>query len=354
MRAMNRALLVLIPFLVSASASAASAPRNVILFVGDGMGPAHVTMLRNLRGEQLNIGRMRLAAFHSTASADHAVTDSAAGATAFSCGVNTTSGALGVDAAGTQQTTVLEAAETRGMATGVVTTAAFYDATPAAFLAHVKNRREYTKIVGQMLGSGAEVIAGAGLERFGTKDLPGLDVQTLAKNAGYSLVRSEGELAANSSARTLVVLPTQPRDLDQPGLPLPDLTRWAIDRLKGDPDGFFLVVEHEGIDSSSHQNHSLDVAASLQSFDKAVGVALDFAASAADGQTLVIVTGDHETGGLRISEKDTKPRMEWSTAEHTAVAIPLFLSGPGLEEVKGLIDNVEIGKALLRLLPAKK
>jgi alkaline phosphatase len=348
---MNRASLVLIPFLVSASAFAASAPpRNIIFFVGDGMGPAHVTLLRSQRGDQFNIGRMRLAALHSTASADHAVTDSAAGATAFSCGVKTRSGALGVDAAGAPQTTVLEVAEKLGMATGVVTTTAFFDATPAAFLVHVKQRTERPEIVDQMLRSGAELIAGTGLEEFG-KSLPA--IETLAKGAGYSLVRSKGELAAKASSRTLVVLPTQPRDVDQPDLPLPDLTRWAIDRLKGDPDGFFLVVEHEGIDSSSHQNNTADVTASLTSFDKAVGIALDFAA--ADGKTLVIVTGDHETGGLRLSEtREAKLRGEWSTAEHTAVAIPLFLSGPGSDGVNGLIENTEIGKMLFRLLQARK
>jgi alkaline phosphatase len=347
---MNRALLVLVPFLLSTPAFAAAPPHNIIFFVGDGMGPAHVTLLRSQRGDQFNIGRMRLAALHSTASSDHAVTDSAAAATAFSCGVKTKSGALGVDAAGARQTTVLETAETLGMATGVVTTTAFFDATPAAFLAHVKQRTERPEIVAQMLHSGAEVIAGAGLEVFG-KELPAID--TLAKEAGYSLVRSKSELAADKGPKTLVVLPTQPRDLDQPDLPLPDLTRWAIDRLKGDPDGFFLVVEHEGSDSSSHQNNSNDVAASLASLDKAVGIALDFAA--ADGRTLVIVTGDHETGGLRLTEsKEGKLRAEWSTAEHTAVAIPLFLSGPGLDEIHGLIDNTEIGKALFRLLQARK
>jgi alkaline phosphatase len=348
---MNRASLVLIPFLAISASAAAAPPRNVIFFVGDGMGAAHVTLLRSLRGDQINIGRMRLAALHFTASADHAVTDSGAGATAFACGVKTNSGALGVDAAGTPQPTILEAAEKLGMATGVVTTTAFFDATPAAFLVHVKDRRESLKIVNQMLGSGAEVIAGAGLEAFGKKELPA--IETLAKAAGYSLVRSKSELAAAASPRTLAVLPTQPHDLDQPDLPLPDLTRWAISRLKGDPDGFFLVVEHEGIDTSSHQNDSADVAASLTSFDKAVGIALDFAA--ADGKTLVIVTGDHETGGLRLSEfRDGKLRTEWSTVEHTAVAIPLFMSGPGSDEVNGLIDNTEIGKALFRLLRAKK
>lgn len=347
---MNRALTVLVPILFSVSAAAAPPPRNLIFFVGDGMGPAHVTILRSLRGDQFNIGRMRLAAFHFTASADHAVTDSAAGATAFASGVKTNSGALGVDAAGKPQATVLEAAEKLGKATGVVTTTAFYDATPAAFLVHVKQRTERQEIVAQMLRSGAELIAGAGVESFGTKGLPAID--TLAKEAGYALVRSKDELAADISPRTLVALPTQPRDLDQPDLPLPELTRWAIQRLQSDPDGFFLIVEHEGIDTSSHQNNNSDVAASLTSLDKAVGIALDFAA--AGGETLVIVTGDHETGGLRLSEfRDGKLRGEWSTVEHTAVAIPLFAFGPGAGEINGLVDNTEVGKALFRLLRAK-
>ena len=175
----------------------------------------------------------------------------------------------------------------------------------------------------------------------------------MAKKNDYTLITSKDELVADASARPLVVLPTQPNDLDQPDLPLPALTRWAIDRLKGDPDGFFLVVEHEGIDTSSHNNDNTDLAIGLDSFDQAVGIALDFATSG--GDTLVIVTGDHETGGLRLVETQSgKVRGEWSSKEHTAVAIPLFVFGPGIDDMKGFVENTEVGNALFRLLQAKQ
>jgi alkaline phosphatase len=347
---MNRSRIVLVSIFFSTAAVAASPPRNIIFFVGDGMGPAHVTLMRELRGDQFNVGRMRLAAMHSTASADSAVTDSAAGATAFASGVKTKNRALGMDAALTSQPTVLEEAEKRGKATGVVTTAKFFDATPAAFLAHAENRSQYDVIVPQMLGSGAELLAGAGLEVSGKNKVPA--IEPLAKEAGYALVTSKEGLAADTSPRTLVLLPTQPLDVDHPDLPLPALTQWAIDRLKGDPDGFFLVVEHEGIDTSSHENDSAGLEASLHSFDKAVGIALDFAA--AGGDTLVIVTGDHETGGLWLAEAQNKKLQgKFSLRNHTAVAIPLFAFGPGFDELMGIVENTEVGKALFRLVQAK-
>ena len=164
---MNRTLILLISIFLPVAAAAAPPPRNVIFFVGDGMGPAHVTLMREIRGDQFNVGRMRLAAMHSTTAADHVVTDSAAGATAFASGVKTNNGVLGLDAAGEKRGTVLEEAEKLGKATGVVTTALFYDATPAAFLVHVKDRKAYGEIVSQMLYSGAELIAGAGLRVVG-------------------------------------------------------------------------------------------------------------------------------------------------------------------------------------------
>ena len=323
----------------------AQTPRNIILFVGDGTGPAHFTAARIVRDKDYQIGRMPVVGMVTTRSASSAVTDSAAAATALASGVKTTNEFVGIDAEGKSHETVLEAAERAGKSTGMVTTSEFWDATLAAFASHVKDRHDYwVDISRQMLASGTEFVIGGGAEPFGKGAVPALE--SLAEAAKFTLVRSLPELQAATAPHILAVFPTQSRHLDFPEAPLPVLTKWAIDRVKDDPDGFFLLIEHEGTDSASHQNNWPDVRASLVSLDQAVGIALDFAMSRRD--TLVVVTGDHETGALRISEtRSGRPRLEWATTEHTGVAVPIFAYGPGSSVFAGQMDNTDIGKRLL-------
>lgn len=341
-----RKLAAAVLLLISAAAQAADKPKNVILFVGDGMGPAHFTAARYARAEASRISTMPVVGFATTHCADRTVTDSAAAATALATGTKTNYEMLSVDPkTSAPLETVLERAEKAGKATGLVTTAAFADATPAAFASHVTHRRQIPTVISQMLRSGAEVIAGGGLDSFGKNEIPTLD--DAVKDTGYTVVTARPELEAATGPRVLVVYKSQPRDADNPDFPLPVLTRFALDRLKGDPEGFFLLVEHEGTDSGSHQNNSADVTASLRSLDEAVGIALDFAAARKD--TLVVVTADHETGGMRLTESPTSRRwrMEWSTLEHTASAVPVFAFGPGSAAFAGSQDNTDVGKKLL-------
>ena len=346
---MKRLVLVLAFAAAFASVAIAQprAPKNVILFISDGAGPAHYTALKNNRPEAV-IPKMPVMGMATTRCATRAVTDSAAAASALATGFKVTYEAVSVDKDSKPLTTVLEVAETSGKATGLVTTAYFYDATPAAFAAHAKHRDEYAEIISQMIRSGAEVIAGTGLKPLGQDELSSLPAA--ATQQGYTVVTSKAELdAAAKAPRVLAVFPKQTRDLDFPDAPLPLLTRWAIDRLKGNAKGFFLMVEHEGTDSSSHHNNIPDMTNSLYSFDAAVAVALEFAA--ANGDTLVVVTSDHETGGLRVSEtKAARFRLEWSATDHTGVAVPVFASGPRAGEFAGFYDNTDIGKRLLELV----
>lgn len=328
------------------AATAAPQPKNVILLIADGMGPAHVTVTMNVRGEQFRMGTIPVVGLATTQCADRAVTDSAAGATALATGEKTNYETLSLDPkTGQPMVTVLERAETRGKATGLVTTAAFWDATPAAFAAHAKHRSERAEIARQIVTSGVDVIAGGGLQALVAIGLPPLaELAALGKYAG---ITTRAELDAVRASRVLAVFPSQERDLDHPDAPLPVLAAWAIDRLEDDPEGFFLVIEHEGTDSSSHQNQTQDVRKALTSFDEAVGVALDFARKR--GDTLVVVTADHETGGLRLSETKqlARMRMEWSTTDHTATVVPVFAYGPGAAAFAGLQDNTDVGKKLL-------
>jgi alkaline phosphatase len=348
MRVLVRLLLTLV---VACSSLAATRPKNVILVIGDGMGPAHVTAARWSRGDKLQLLRMPVMALMATHCADEAVTDSAAAASAFATGMKTHYHGVSADAKGQPRKTVLEAAHEAGKATGLVTTTDFWDATPAVFAAHAVDRyKDAPSIARQMVASGADIILGGGIDDLGKEQLPTLDE---LKAGNRAVVLTRAELQASKAPRILGIFKTQSNDTEDPAAPLHALAKWAIERLSADPDGFFLMIENEGIDSASHNNHARDVIKALQEYDAALAVALDFAA--ARGDTLVIAVGDHETGGLRIFQgREAKRwRMEWSTIEHTGTSIPLFAFGPGAESFAGYIDNTDVGKKLLGFVLSK-
>lgn len=319
-------------------------PKNVILLIADGMGLAHITAAKQFRGDDFRIGTMPVVALVTNPSTDRYVTDSAAGATALATGRKTNYEMVSLDpVTGAPLETVLEVAEKAGKVTGLVTTADFWDATPAAFAAHAPNRND-ASIMDQMVRSGVEVLAGTGLEKFGTEGRPSFE--EFASKAGYTAIDTRAELDAARGPRLLASFAGPDRDLDAAEAPLPVLAQWAIDRLSGNSKGFFLMIEQEGTDSASHQNHSIDLGSALVSFDQAVGVALDFAAKR--GDTLVLVTSDHETGGLRVSEtRKARFRLEWSTTDHTATMVPLFAFGPGSAAFAGVQDNTDVGRKVM-------
>lgn len=343
-----RLLAVAAAALLSLPTSAATAPKSVILIIGDGMGAAHFTAARFLGGTNARFTKMPVTGLVMTHSADSVVPDSASSATAMATGVKTNNKMVGVDPSGRKLLTVLESAEKSGRATGLVTTANFWDATPASFAAHAASRYDAASIVAQILSSGAEIIAGGGAAKLGVAPLPSHDA--LASEYKYAPIRTAAELESVRAPRILAVFPTEAREVDSKIVRLPVLAAWAIERLARDPDGFFLLLEHEGPDGSSHGNATPELEASLLSFNETINVALDFVAKNRD--VLVIVTGDHETGGLQIHpEKPGLPlELRWSGAGHTGEFIPLFAQGPGAESFTGLLDNTDIGKKLLRFM----
>lgn len=326
-------------------------PKSIILIIGDGMGTAQVTSARFLRGAAFNIGRMPVTGWVATRSASSVVTDSAAAATAYATGERTNNRMVAVRPDGTPLTTALEIAEKSGRATGLVTTADFFDATPAAFAAHNKSRYDSEPIAREMLRSGAEIIAGGGAGKFGTARLP-MTAEALAAGNGFTLVRTAKELATARGTHILALFPTETNDVDSHEAPLPLLAKWAIDRLAKNRRGFFLLLENEGIDGAGHRNSTADFERAVESIDETVGVALDFAKTHRD--VLVIVTADHETGGLRIEkENGTELELVWSSTGHTGESVPIFASGPGAESFMGLLDNFEVGRRIQRLLGAR-
>ena len=316
-------------------------PKNVILVIGDGMGVAHFTAARILRGADYRIGTMPVAGLVYTQVLNSVGPDSASTASAYATGSKVNYRAISVDPAGKPLETVLEIAEKTGRSTGLVTTANFYDATPAAFAAHNASRYEIKSLIPQMLASGAEVIVGGGAAKF--------EEEAEAKAEGFTVIRDAAALLASRDKKILGVFPTQERELAIPGLEPAAVAQWAIDRLSADRDGFFLLLEHEGTDGASHANATDDFIVAVKELDAMAGIALDYAAKHPD--TLVIVTGDHETGSLQIQpENNPTLRLLWGTKGHTGEMIPIFAIGPGSERFEGALDNDEVGRRLKTLV----
>ena len=133
-------------------------------------------------------------------------------------------------------------------------------------------------------------------------------------------------------------------DGDSPDFPLPALATWALERVTRDPDGFFLLLEHEGIDTASHHGATARLEASLLSLDETVEVVLQFAER--HGDILVVVAGDHDTGGLQLQGTNDRPQVVWTTDGHTGESVPLFASGPGATRFAGSLDSAGVGRAL--------
>lgn len=331
---------------VSQTVAERDVPQGIVFVVGDGMGSAHFTLARILRGDEYRIGALPRIGLVATDATDTLVTDSAAAATAYATGIKTKHGYVSVDPSGAPHPTVLEVAEQRGLATGLVSTARFGDATPAAFAAHAEDRGNILLIAGQMLASGADVIASTGLERFGTRGVPTLE--EFASGSEYQAVRTGAGLAIAGEGPVLAVLPSGELDAESPEMPLRELALWALERLSNDPDGFFLLVEHEGTDTASHRNNQAALEQSLVSLDRAVGAVTEFARQ--HGDILVIVVGDHETGGLQVGGTRDAPEAIWRDDYHSGEAVPIFSVGPGAEAFTGFLDNTEVGRALLALV----
>lgn len=272
--------------------------RNVVLLIGDGMGVSQVTLARLIHGKPLAMDEFPVTGLAITVSADHPVTDSAAAATALASGTKTGNFAVGVDPDGKPLETVLEQARRLGKATGLVTTSKITHATPASFAAHVSHRSKEGDVARQYLDAGVDVLLGGG-RKFFDKELVGKFA-----DKRYAVIETKDSLGA-ASDRVLGLFDEDhvPYVLDRgPDVPsLADMTRAALRILSGKERGFFLMIEGARIDMACHANDAASSVHETIDFDEAIRAALDFARQ--DGRTLVLLTADHATGGLAITEK---------------------------------------------------
>lgn len=317
--------------------------KNVIFMIGDGMGLNQLYAGMTANGGNLNIERCTHIGLAKTYSANSYITDSAAGGTALATGNKTNNGMIGMNADSVAVKSVLSMAEEAGMATGLVATVRITHATPAAFYAHQINRGMYEEIAAEMLTSGVDFFVGGGRNNFEVRN-DSLNYSDSLRNANYNIVYSIdsveapvllpfGALCANSD---------MPKASER-GYFLLDAVDLAIKSLDARREGFFLMVEGSQIDYQSHGNNTEGVVDEVLDFDRAIRVALDFAER--DGETLVIITADHETGGMTImngSYNDSTITAQFNTGGHTGTMVPIYSFGPQANQFTGIMENTEI------------
>lgn len=349
----------------------AHSPGNIILFIGDGMGEAQRTAARWASAGQngmLAMDTLPFGGWAATRSASSEITDSAAAATAIASGHKTTNGMLGVLPDGTTVQTILEHAQTRGMSVGLITNVQLTDATPAAFAAHVVHRSQMTEIARQLLAAGIDVLLGGGEDEFlppeetGCYPQPGerSDGRNLIDEAiadGYTYVCNAAALSALDSSTTTRLLGLfGDEEIARPITPsLAEMTQTAIEILSQDPDGFFLMIEGGQIDWACHHNDAAWAITDTLELDHAVAVAKTFAT--AHPNTLLIVTADHETGGMSVHLNSTGVPGEdgpfwmpdgtpfyvhWTVTSHTDADVPVTAQGPWADELRGRYENTHL------------
>ncbi|MFV0289384.1 MAG: alkaline phosphatase [Mangrovibacterium sp.] len=325
-------------------------PKNIIFLIGDGMGISQVSSGLTANKGALFLQNFKHIGFSQTQSANDYVTDSAAGGTALACGERTNNGAIGVDTTNKAIASVLEIADKNGKATALVATACITHATPASFIAHQPKRSMYEQIAADFLKTDIDVFIGGGFDHF-TKRKDGKDLTVELKNKGYAVCKSMEEVNQIENGKLAALLaPIHLDPMPERGNMLPEATQKAIELISQNKKGFFIMIEGSQIDWGGHANNTNYIAQEMLDFDQAVGKALEFAAK--DGQTLVIVTADHETGGMALIGGNMQTGMvesEYITNDHTAVMVPVFSFGPGADKFTGIMKNSDIGKILKEL-----
>lgn len=325
---------------------ARSRVKNVILLIGDGMGLAQLYAGLTANQGQLNLTQLLNIGFSKTSAADTYITDSAAGATAMATGEKTNNRAIGVDATGAARPAIPALIRPWQMVSGLISAGSVTDATPAAFYAHQPDRSFERDIAADFLSSPVQVLIGGGYRFFNEEKV----LDTLQQR-GYAVA---GEFAQLPGLKAPFVL-LDDQAVVSVGQGRKDFLtaslRKTLSVLSPNPAGFFVMAEGAQIDYGGHANDVRYVVQEMLDFDRAVGEALRFADQ--NGETLVIVTADHETGGLTLLDGDLKRGYvdgHFSTNDHTGVMVPVFAYGPHSLDFRGVYENTAIHHKIIDIL----
>ena len=324
--------------------------KNIIFMIGDGMGFEQVSCGWVVNGGKLNMDAMPYFGQSRTYAVDRLVTDSPAGGCALAIGQKTKYGYIGMGPDGIPAESSLKKAQRLGKKTGVVVTCRINDATPADFVCYSPTRRDEEGIAAQYVDSGVDFISGGGVH-FWTSRSDGRNLVEEMQAKGYTYVDKLEDVRGARGDRFLGLFD----EYDLPpvterGPVLYECTMKAIEMLDN-KKGFFLMVEGSQIDDWAHRHKVGPMCEELFDFDKTLGAVLEWAEK--DGQTLVVVTADHATGGLTLlkgSLEEHLIKVNYSTEGHNGIVVPVYAYGPRAEVFAGVHENGEVGQLVIDLV----
>lgn len=320
--------------------------KNVIIIIGDGMGTAQVYASIVAQKDASNFLRFPYSGFSRTYSHNKYTTDSGAGGTAIVTGHKTDNRHIGVLPDGTPVPSFLSLLHDRGLSTGFVVTSSVLDATPASTYAHAPDRKMLDTISLHMSQCGFDVMIGGGLSNFRPENRKdGLSPLDTLRKRGYEITYSLEEMKQSKSNKLVTFFCENYYGPVAPGRDpvLTEGTKKALEILTKNPKGFAMMIEGSQIDWGCHKNDAAYMEAELADFEKMLKIVLDFAEK--DGNTLVVVTADHETGGLVLTGGDIsngKNTCKYITDGHSGVMVPVFAFGPGAETFSGIQQNIDL------------
>lgn len=325
--------------------------KNVIFMIGDGMSLTHMYSAWAANKGKLNLESCQAVGLAKTYCYDRLITDSGAAGTALATGHKTRYHSVGVDPEGKPLTTLTDLAAAKDKSTGIVVTCRLNDATPAAFCAHNSDRDQSEALIADYAGCGVDFIFGGG-KRYFCERQDGRNIIEEMKALGYQTPENWDQLNTIQTGKILAVWADH--DLPRPSVRkemLTESTLKALELLSKNKKGFFLMVEASQIDDYGHSNQLKPLMDEILDFDRTIGKVFEWAA--ADGETLVVVTSDHETGGLTLvggSLPEGEIVGKFSTGDHSGVMVPVYAFGPGAELFTGMYENTDIFKKIKYLL----
>ena len=330
--------------------------KNVIFLIGDGMGLTQVSAAAIKNNNELFLKKFPVIGIHNAQPSEGLITDSAAGATAFSTGQKTFNGAIGLGADSSTYQTILEECDAKGMSTGMVATSTIVHATPASFIAHRPSRKQYEDIAADFMDTEIDYFVGGGKRYFDRRSKDDRNLVIEMQEKGYVVndyfQKDFKDIVIDSKSNfAYFTADDDPIPFSKGRDYLLAASKAGMEFLQyhddpNDTKGFFMMIEGSQIDWGGHANNADYVISELLEFDNVVGAALKFAKE--DGETLVLVTADHETGGMAINSGSTVDSLNisFSSGYHTATLIPVYAYGPGAELFGGFYENTDIYQKL--------
>ena len=322
---------------------------NIILMIGDGMGLSHISAGMYANNNSTILEEFEYVGLSKTHSLNYLVTDSAASGTAMASGFKTFNRVVGIDENNMKPKSILEICKEKKYDVGLIVTSEIVHATPACFYAKIPSRYDYEDIALQLSEHNVDLFVGGGKDYFNKrKDKRNL----LEEMSNYTFVNNFEEFKNSTSKKIgFFTYPSKPPPKDLGRKPsLDDLTQESLKKIS-QKKPFFMMIEGSQIDWGAHDNSLSYVLSEFKEFDLAISKALEFAK--ADGNTLVIVTADHETGGLSLSGgnvKKSRIKADFSTGGHSGSMVPVFSYGPNSELFSGIYENTAIFDKMLKAI----